>query len=38
MFFSTFASLLLQIVHEQRIKVDRLQGSVAGTYRVKPGW
>lgn len=23
MFFSTFASLLLQIVHEQRIKIDR---------------
>ncbi len=35
---ATFASLLLQIVHEQRIKVDRHQGSVPERHRVKPGF
>lgn len=38
MFFSTFASLLLQIVHEQRIEVNLAQGSVAGMYRGIPCW
>jgi len=38
MFFSTFTSLLLQIVHEQRIKVDRRKVQLReGTARNQAG-